>query len=262
MTAIIVYPEKGRAAWPFSGLGGTLSADGTEPGRWFRAPAKGATVAKVGLTGYRANRDNAECSINDYAVFRAVVAMQKFFGTPADGIWGSDTDAKVKIWQTEHGLTPDGVFGRLTARALWTPVIEKTAAQTDDSQRWLTKVTVGHVTWESDFDAAAVGGTTPQDVGLGQINGPSHPDLTLDQRLDPVFTIKWLVGFVDSNLAEFPGDLDAGIAAYNLGKGGARSWIKAGRPDIWTRVNAAGTTVTTNVRKYINEIKKAGGIPV
>lgn len=34
--------------------------------------------------------------------------------TPADGIFGPGTEALTKVWQTRHGLTPDGVVGART----------------------------------------------------------------------------------------------------------------------------------------------------
>jgi uncharacterized protein (TIGR02594 family) len=38
---------------------------------------------------------------------------------PVDGIWGRRTIAAVKAFQTANGLTPDGIVGQLTLRALF-----------------------------------------------------------------------------------------------------------------------------------------------
>lgn len=256
MTAILTYPDRGRGAWNYKGVGGTISADGTAPGRWFRAPATGSNLPRIGLTGYRANRDSTECNINDYATYRAVIALQREFGETQDGIWGPQTDLKIKAWQKNHGLTADGVYGRLTARKLWTPYIERYSAEVDSTFDGLARVARGHIAWESDFDIAAVGVLTPQDLGIGQINGPAHPSLSADDRLDPRIALRWIVEFVDGNLRYFNYNVRDGVAAYNLGRGGATQWIAAGRPDVWTRT-VNGKTVTTDVKKYIDSVLNA-----
>jgi uncharacterized protein (TIGR02594 family) len=38
---------------------------------------------------------------------------------PLDGIWGRQTIAAVKLFQSKSGLTPDGIFGPLTLKALF-----------------------------------------------------------------------------------------------------------------------------------------------
>lgn len=40
-----------------------------------------------------------------------------------DGIFGGDTDAVVRAFQKEKGLTPDGIVGPQTWRALWTATV-------------------------------------------------------------------------------------------------------------------------------------------
>jgi peptidoglycan hydrolase-like protein with peptidoglycan-binding domain len=47
-----------------------------------------------------------------------VRALQRALGLPADGVFGSQTEAAVKRFQIGHGLTPDGVVGPMTRRAL------------------------------------------------------------------------------------------------------------------------------------------------
>ncbi len=40
-----------------------------------------------------------------------VKKIQELLGLNSDGIFGSGTEAKIKEWQAQHGLTPDGVLG-------------------------------------------------------------------------------------------------------------------------------------------------------
>ena len=49
---------------------------------------------------------------------KEVKELQEFLGTEADGIFGSGTEAAVKKWQSENGLTPDGIVGPATWDAM------------------------------------------------------------------------------------------------------------------------------------------------
>lgn len=48
----------------------------------------------------------------------SVVWLQQRLGIPADGTFGSGTDAAVRHYQSAHGLTADGIVGRNTWAAL------------------------------------------------------------------------------------------------------------------------------------------------
>lgn len=48
----------------------------------------------------------------------SVVWLQQRLGIPADGSFGTGTDAAVRHYQSAHGLTADGVVGTNTWRAL------------------------------------------------------------------------------------------------------------------------------------------------
>lgn len=254
MTARITYPSIGRGAWSYKKpTGGTLTSDGKNLGSFYVLAAPG--VRKVGVNGYRADKWGWFTNINNIAVWRAVQAIQVQLKVPATGIFDVTTSDALKGWQTAHGLTPDGVFGRVSAKAMFAPVAKAKAKALDDRPE-LLQLVLGHIGFESMWDPGAVGGTTPQDLGLGQINGPAHPLLTEQQRLDPLFAIGWIASFVESNLVAMNYVVRDAAAAYNLGQGGAREWIRAGRPDIWTRT-VGGVTVSTNVKKYIDSVLAA-----
>lgn len=48
----------------------------------------------------------------------SVIHLQQRLGIPADGTFGSGTDAAVRTFQQHHGLTPDGIVGPATWAAL------------------------------------------------------------------------------------------------------------------------------------------------
>lgn len=248
MSALLTYSSTGRGAWPASGRGGTLSADGAKPGRFYRSPLESSSGATVGLTGYRASLRSTTCAVDDYATFRAVVAVQNELreqgllgsdGRPvvADGLWGRNTDTGVRAFQLRQGLTPDGVFGAKTARAMFEPMARRVAAVTDPTGQ-VARLLVGTVTWESGWDPGAVGSATPQDLGLGQINGPAHPGMSAASRLDPRVALPYVAELITGNLHAMGGELRDAVAAYRYGIAGARAWVDAGRPQAWKGTDA------------------------
>lgn len=255
---LLTYPERGRGGWPSLGTGGTISSNGLLPGRYFKASA--GTLKAPGYTAYRAIRDGQPVSINDYAVHRAVLAVQTELrrrgftssdGKPLtlDGLWGAKVDTAVKAFQAKAGLPADGVFGAATSKALFRPLMEQAAAATDLAhQADLARVMYGTISWESGWDPAAVGGLTPDDIGLGQINGPAHPTMSVEDRLNPTASLPYVATLIDGNLKAFGYRLDESIAAYNLGRGGARSWVRAGKPQFWP----AGSK--NDVHRYVDRI--------
>ena len=244
MSVTIVYPTTGRGAW--SRFGGTLSLDGTAPGPFYRAPA--ATSVMPGRRAFNADRDKTVVGINEYAVWRAVAAIQTVVYSVPDGRFGSQTANAVRGWQKLSGLVADGIFGPASARVMWLPLVAEATTSVEHRSMLLMKLLTGHTGYESQWDPGAVGSTTPQDLGLNQINGAAHPGLTADFRLNPITSLRWAADFINENLDVFHGVEDDAIAAYNLGRGGARAWIDAGRPDTFRGVF---------VRRYINQVKAA-----
>jgi hypothetical protein len=47
-----------------------------------------------------------------------VAAIQRIVGADDDGIFGPDTDRKVRAWQSDHGLKSDGIVGPKTRAAM------------------------------------------------------------------------------------------------------------------------------------------------
>lgn len=59
------------------------------------------------------------------------------------------------------------------------------------------------------------------DYGIAQINLKSHPDVSPSQAYDPSFAIPWAAKYLSTLVNNF-GDINRGVAAYNVGSGGAR----------------------------------------
>lgn len=248
---------KGRGAWPGTGTGGTLDITGTGPGSYYRAPKAGSSMAMPGSVGARAVKEGGSVTLNDYAVYLAVKVLQPYFGAEPDGVLGPKTEAAIKGYQKTNGLWVDGVIGDKTTRSLFSPLVTEAAASVRIDPRNLIYMTLGHITVESVWDLGAVGFETPDDLGIAQVNRPSHPAMTVEACFTPRVAIRWMVELVDGNLIAMHGNTSDAIAAYNLGRGGARSWISDGRPDVWTR-SYSGQNYTTNVKEYIDKVWAAG----
>lgn len=251
----LTYGLPGRGAFPNNGLGGTLNFGGTAPGPYYRAP--GNSVMKMpGLTAALAVRNpNASCTINDYAVYSAVKVLQRIFKATPDGILGPQTSQSIRNYQVAQKIAVDGVVGPQTCRSLFTPWVTDAVMALDASHVDILRgVVIGTLTIEGGWDLGAVGRSTPEDLGIGQINAvhsanPASAEyISLDDRLDAAKAIPWIVKFIDGNLKAMGYALDPGILAYNLGIGGARAWVKAGYPNIWNGVDVCA---------YINKIKAA-----
>lgn len=144
-----------------------------------------------------------------------------------------------------------GGIGPESSELLLKPILIATVNKTPRNPLITTKVVSGMVRAESLWDAGAVGYTDERDVGLAQINAEAHPTLSTDQRLTPEVSFAFICTYLTSNLAQLGNNLRDAIAAYNLGVGGTRAWIKAGRPAVWT---PPGTRSSRKVKEYIDKV--------
>lgn len=242
MALSITYPKNGRGGWNAKGVGGTLNLDGTGPGPFYRAPAEGSSLPRIGAKAALASTSKTveRISIDEFATYRAVQAVQTQlqrlgYGLDIDGVWGPGTDKVVKDWQGKQGLVADGIYGPATARAMWEPFIESEVARRHAFFAFLNStvaaVMSGHASLESGWDPGAVGYTNPKDLGLYQINLDAHPDIDQRQATDPAFMVGWAFEFVTGNLNYAGWNVNDAIACYNAGRGGAEGWIRAGRPE-------------------------------
>lgn len=240
---------QGRGAW--SRIGGTVNYDGDGPGPYYALSTGGFPQVGSVVT------DN-----NSRAVKGAVKAYQKALnrrlggGVRPDGIFGPVTDRVVKEFQEFVGEYADGAIGPKTSKALLWPDLRR---KVNNLRRkypeadLVTPVLVcGFVTHESNWDAGAVGFIDDRDVGLAQINADAHPEWSFAQRQAPIPCFEFIFEYIRSSLNQLDGKIVDAIVSYNLGVGGARSWIRAGRPDIYT---PAGSSTPRDVRHYYTNIR-------
>lgn len=228
----ITYPTYGRGAWDTDGAGGTLVSDGTAAGMYYRTPATDSHMAMPGYVAYKLLAAGAPVDVNFFAVYCAVKAIQREVGATQDGLFGPATAARLVTWQNEHRLVPDGEFGPATARAMFIPIAHAITATVSTSSM-VAKLVAAHVKVESGWDPGAVGASTPHDLGLGQINGTAHPELSAEYRLNPRLALGSVARIVLENCEAMHWVVGDAIAAYNLGLGGAAAWVKAGRPAVF-----------------------------
>tara|TARA_Y100001937_G_scaffold20441_1_gene28464 strand:- start:6787 stop:7668 length:882 start_codon:yes stop_codon:yes gene_type:complete len=73
---------------------------------------------------HESDDDDEDDILDDIGVLRrgsrgeGVKIMQEALGLDADGIFGRGTERALKLWQTDNGLTPDGVAGPMTMEKL------------------------------------------------------------------------------------------------------------------------------------------------
>lgn len=245
----------GRGAWPRGGAGGTLNAKGTGPGPYYVMAAH--AVPWVG----RLPSAPVPIDVNIRAVHGGVLAIQRALnrrlpGKPVNitGVFGPSTSEATKDFQEtvpEKVGVADGVVGPKTCRALFLPDV-KTWCEDAGFARW--QLVCGIIANESNWDPGAVGYSDQSDLGLAQINGRSHPTITEAERLQPLRAVTFVREYLLNSLEVFDGNERDAVASYNLGVGGARSWIKVGRPDLWTPFNS---TTPRRVRDYIDRILSA-----
>jgi len=250
---------QGRGAWPSSGTGGTLkSSKGViSPGPYYMLHPD---VKK--RIGYQQTKDRSigkPLALNQSAVWHGVIGIQALLNRytikdiPLSGIYDDATFKSAVYFQGKNNLAPDGVIGKKTMQALLLPLVKERANKVDVGYIPIFGILVN----EGALDPGAVGGVDPDDLGLAQINLPSHPEISVSEAFCPSFATNFVTNYYKNSLDEFNGDIGAAIASYNLGISGTRQWIAAGSPDVWTPPWAKGPR---DVRKYINRILAAGSV--
>jgi hypothetical protein len=242
---------RGRSAWPKAGGGGTLEWDGRTVGRYYCLAAPGMPV--VGSGGWK-SKDG-----NERAVHGAVLAIQRAatrrgYAVPRSGVYDTATRSAVRRFRREvMGETTDtwGGVGPSTAKALLMPDLRRICKDNGLTTQWT--VVCGVVQNESAWDPGAVGYVKPVDIGLAQINGDAHPDMSEKERLDPIFAFTFIVNYLRNAMKALDGNIDYAIASYNLGITGCKRWIAAGCPEMYTPPGS----VPRNVPAYIDRIKHA-----
>jgi hypothetical protein len=166
----------GRSAWTTKGkdngtsryaLVDNMPKDGISPERDINYQAVHLAVRAIQLR------------LNDY-----LPNMAKLIG---DGVFGIETDKRVRAVQQQFGLLVDGRVGSITSRYLWRPLITKYATNYGFNPKYL----YGMVSHESTLDCGAVGYFTPGDRGLVQVNLPSHPEISVGEAFDPNFALDY-----------------------------------------------------------------------
>jgi hypothetical protein len=242
--------RRGRGAWNRFGVGGTLTrtSDGrVVPGRWYLA-TRGDQM--IQLRVFRQLRLGTTPAPDDLAVFLGAKAIQKLLGfnlSGQDGLIGPLTDGRIRDTQRGLKVKVDGLIGPNTMKSLLMPLVMDAGKR--HGVRW--QVLCGKLHNEGNWDPGAVGANDPDDLGLSQINIRAHPHVSPEEAFDPHFAIDFGARFMAQNLATFNGNERDAIAAYNLGAGGTRQWISAGRPDVW---QGSWMSSPRNVKAYIDRI--------
>jgi peptidoglycan hydrolase-like protein with peptidoglycan-binding domain len=172
-----------------------------------------------------------------------------------DGLFGPQTEDAIYAFQEAHEDetgTPWGGVGPDTSKALLYPDLTR-IVKSYENPKITPAIVSGTIRHESNWDAGAVGYIDDRDVGLAQINAEAHPDWTVAERLSPLPCFEFVTEYYIYALGQLNGNIRDAIASYNLGVGGARTWIRAGRPDSWT---PAGSTTPRDVKGYIDSILK------
>ena len=216
-------------------------------GAWAKAGIDFAGVYALAPEGEKRIGTQAEKSLAHWATAAATLDIQRelkaagFNPGDLDGVFGPDSDKAVRAFQKSKGLTDDGRFGPMSARALFTPGIDAAEDKYDIPNHYLR----GMISAESALDPGAVGyfiyyGASLEyrgvDRGVGQINSKAHPEIEwLDAfkfRYAADYTAKRLRDTFDSLKKSYPKQTntvlwDAAICSHN-NPAAARTWARDG----------------------------------
>jgi hypothetical protein len=246
MTVNLPLPSTGRGAW--TERGGTATIGKVHGYYAFTPPHL------VGLAG-----TTPDPTQDDYAVMRGVRQIQQALNwwrktqpsigaVPEDGVYGQVTASAVaafqKLWprspagQQKYPADPSGAVGRATARLLFSEIAAAYARPLGVPEGW----TAGIMELEALYDPGAVGGTTPQDMGLAQWRtNLQHGDTFIDMAYaTDVFTAlrflaatlqqhqadtgHWLLAVAAHHAPAWEPELAALFTHLDPGSGAAKLW--------------------------------------
>lgn len=248
--------RQGRGAWPSDGRGGTLS-NPTTPGKYYMLGEGWNTVGIHAVLRFLDGQSNIP--FDEIAVHNGVKGIQSLLNAcdgiknkvTVDGVFGKQTDTAVRELQKIGSLPINGVVGPATMKTLMLLPIVKDSATKNIS--W--EAVYGLLAFEGGWDPGAVGYVDSNDLGLAQVNTKAHPTVTVTRAYDPF----WAIGFIENYLINartyLGNNIRDMVASYNLGIGGARQWIAAGRPDVvW---QPSWSTTPRKPNEYIDKILNA-----
>lgn len=163
--------------------------------------------------------------------------------------FGAAARERVKDFQQDLGMKIDGEVGPTTARRLFKKRIWDSSHKKNVPALMLCK----QLNLESGFDPAAVGYVDPRDRGLAQINSFWHPEISDEQAFDPAFSIPWAANYLSENFKAL-GDINAALAAHNVGRFYARKWLDENKP-ISGLYTAEGKDYAAIITKYLLLLK-------
>jgi hypothetical protein len=239
----------GRSAWPKGGAGGTLDWDGKTPGKYYVWAPAGTPL--VGSGGWTSTDGNLRAVHGGVQAIQEALNRRINAGLTLTGEFDGATATAASQFRLSVGEDSWPGVGPATAKALLLPDLQTICQSKGLGDAW--PVVCGVVQNESAWDPGAVGYVKPVDLGLAQINGDAHPDMSERERLNPLLAFTFIVNYLTNAMKALDGNLDDAIASYNLGITGCKRWIEQGRPEMYT---PAGS-VPRNVPAYIDRIKNA-----
>lgn len=194
------------------------------------------------LDGLTPNRGIAYRAVN--LGVRAIQTAVNAEGYPAvldvDGMYGPMTEAGVKWFQSEHGLSADGVAGAETCLRLWHQAVMDAA----DESGVYAKILYGQMLNESSGDPGACGYHHEPDRGLVQINTAMFTGISLAEAHDTVFALRWSAKLLRASLVKYADKpdiaMDCAVLAHKS-PAGAATLYRTGdypNPDHKTYVDA------------------------
>ncbi len=139
--------------------------------------------------------------------------------------FGAAMERNTRAFQRAKGLAADGEIGPHTAGALFDRSFTRYEQFYEVPGRFVCKGC--HL--ESAVDPGAVGYADVHDLGIMQINTVTHPSLTEAQLFDAEWSLDYYARTLRSQMDTLK-DWDAAVASWNVGGGGAKAWLGAGKP--------------------------------